>query len=300
KLLGTAERTFAALKILISALSIACLYLLGRRVLSAWVGLIAAALFFVNPVFWYSGLTSPLRLHGALFSIVVAYCCWRSMEGEKAWFYAASVALGFAGGFRPDLLLVLLPLWGWTAWRTGSWGARLRGSALLLLMTLIWIGMVAVASGGLGRMTGAFREYAVSQTYQTSPFVGARWAPWRRMVGRAILWTGLGALPWIWTIPFGWLQREWLRNWKRHMAFLVIWAAPIFLFHSLVHIGNAGHALPTIPAVCLLGGVFTVAAERQLAALWARLCSPSWLILLVAVAGNVFLFFGRLPFPTGS
>src|SRR3989338_7203203 len=59
--LGTPERTFAVLRILVSSLALVLLFLLGQRMISKKVGYAAAALLLVNPVFWYSSLTSPLQ-----------------------------------------------------------------------------------------------------------------------------------------------------------------------------------------------------------------------------------------------
>src|SRR5207253_2196556 len=57
------ERTFAVLSSVICGLALGMLYLLGARMFSPGAGLAAAALLFVNPAFWYSGLTTPLRPH---------------------------------------------------------------------------------------------------------------------------------------------------------------------------------------------------------------------------------------------
>ena len=78
---GSAERTFAALGLLVSGLAVGMLYLLGKELFSPWAGMVAAALLFVNPTFWFSSLTSPLRPHLALVSIVMAYFCWRAKRG---------------------------------------------------------------------------------------------------------------------------------------------------------------------------------------------------------------------------
>ena len=114
-------------------------------------------------------------------------------------------------------------------------------------------------------MATSFTEYFVTQTQQTSFFLDAPSAGWRRMVGRAIIWTGLGAIAWFWTLPFVWPQRQWFRDWNRQIGLFAVWFVPPFLFNILVHIGSPGHALKTIPVVCLVGGICVVAAEQTLA-----------------------------------
>ncbi|MBF8305896.1 MAG: 2 protein, partial [Acidobacteria bacterium] len=158
-LFGTPEQTFAVVNILICGLAVGMLYLLGTRMFSPWIGMTAAALLFVNPPFWYSGLTSPLRPHLALFSILVAYCCWRASHGEERYFEWASLVLGLGAGFRPELLVFLLPLWAWTAWQCRQMRLFIRGLLFLGLATVIWILGLGVASGGTGRILTTFSEY---------------------------------------------------------------------------------------------------------------------------------------------
>lgn len=298
-LLGTPERTFSALKILISGLSVGMLYLLGKLMFSRWVGLTAAALLFVNPVFWRSGLVSSLRLHLALISILVAYCCWRAYGGERRYFYWASLVLGLGSGFRPELLLVLLPLWGWVGWKSHQRGVLLRGALLLTVLTLTWITVLIIACGGITRTIHSFTDYFHAQVQQSSVLVDPSLSSWRLMAGRAIIWTGLGSLPWLWTLPFGWLRRNTLPHWTRYLSFSAIWFLPPFLFNLFVHIGSPGHALATIPILCLLGGFCLISAEQFFAQRWIPELEERGLLIWVALLANVFLFFGYFPLPQG-
>ena len=236
---GSPEKTFFILEVVISALSVAMLYLLARRMFSKSVAVFAAILLFVNPVYWFSALTSPLRPHLALFSVLVAYLCWRALHGEDGYFYLASVALGLGSGFRPELLPLLFPLWAWTGWNCRGRVLKLmRGAFFAGVCTLIWVAILIRYSGGFGRMIPFFSDYVFTQTAQSSVFLDPRSSTWLRWAGRAILWTFLGVLPWIWSVPFGWMQRRLLPEWERVLVFLAVWFVPIFAFHLAVHIGD--------------------------------------------------------------
>ena len=299
-LFGTPERTFAVLGLLISGLSVAMLYQLGKRMFSPRIGLMAAALLLVNPVFWFSALTSPLRPHLALISVLVAYFCWRAVCGEPRYFYAASMALGLGSGFRPELLLFLFPLWAWTAWqcRPRAMGF-IRGAFLLGVTTLLWVVVLVTASGGVAPMIRAFSGYAFSQTQQTSVLLAPRSGSWLRWAGRAILWSSLGVVPWIWTVPFGWFRRQELPERKRLLCFLAAWFLPPFAFYLAVHIGDPDHALTTIPVLCLVGG-FCLAAAAQSMDGWQwlpGLKGKGALAIWIALVGNLLLFVGEFPIP---
>ncbi len=297
-LFGSPESTFQFLGLLVSALSVGMLYLLGRRMFSPWVGLVAAALLFVNPPFWYAGLTSPLRPHLALISISVAYCCWRFLEGpqgESRYFYLAALFLALGGGFRPEMLLFLLPLFAWTAGRRGQ--RLLLGLLILGAVTVAWGLVVVNQTGGLRRVLPAFSQYFFSQTQDTSLLLDAPFNTLRRNLGRAVIWTGLGALPWIWTLPFGWRSRGELPAWKRRLHFLALWFFPGFLFHFFVHIADPDHALSTIPALCLLGAYCLVAAEQALGRIWSPELRDRGIAIWIALVGNAVLFLGEFPIP---
>jgi hypothetical protein len=305
----TPERTFEAIKIVICGLSVALLYLLGRRMFSVQAGAVAAILLFVNPVFWFSSLTSPLRPHLALVSILVAYFCWRTVTGESLYFYAASVALGLGGGFRPELSVLLLPLWIMAGWKTRERRTMIRGLLLVAAGTLAWLGVLAVLYHGVGRMAGEWIRYLTVQTQSSSILMGAGDAGWRRMVGRVFIWTGSGALAWLWTLPFGWRSRRELPGWMERAQFLAVWFVPPFLFQLLIHAANPGHMLSTIPVVCLVGGFCVAAADRYLYSYLQRsfaggrlgtALQAGGLALAIAVAGNLILFFGRFPLPQAS
>src|SRR6185369_3188517 len=122
------ERTFVVMSILACALCLPVAFLLGRKMFSEWAGRAAVFLLLVNPVFWHSSLDGPLRPHLALFSLVTAYCCWRCWNGEKYFALWGAVALGVGGGFRPDLIAFLFPMWFVSAWvGTKSWRSILQG-----------------------------------------------------------------------------------------------------------------------------------------------------------------------------
>jgi len=298
-LLGTPERTFAVLSCLIGGLAVASLYLLGRRMFSSWVGLTAAALLFVNPIFWFSGLTSPLRPHLALISVLMAYFCWRATNHEPQHFIGASVTLGLGSGFRPELLLFLFPLWAWTAWQCRDRVLILiRGLFLLIVTTLVWVVVLVIASGGWAPMLYAFSNYLFAQTQQTSVLLDPRSGSWMRWAGRAILWTGLGVVPWIWTLPFGWVQRRELPERNKVLSFLVAWFLPAFVFYLIVHIGDPDQALTIIPALCLAGAFCLVSGEQFIARKWLPdLKEERGFLVGIALLGNLLLFFGQFPLP---
>lgn len=291
------ERTFTFLKVFVSGISVALLYLLGRSMLSSRAGLIAAALFLTNPPLWYSGLTSALRPHAAVFAILVAYCCWRAWRGEERFFFLACMALGFGAGFRPVLLIRLFPLVVWTGWRVGRWRSLWRGALLVAAASSVWIAVLIQSCGGLVKTMQVFARYSQEQAVITSVVFGASLAGWRRMVGRALLWNGVWTLSWLWALPIVWRHRQEHPELAVHLRFIGLWLIPSFLVSLLVHIAEPDHALATIPATCLLGALVILIAEQNLRFAWlAKLKQRGLAIWLMGVSSVALLWFARQPY----
>ena len=288
---------FTLLKLTVSALTLAAVFWLGRAVRSVGAGVAAAVLLAFAPTFWYASLTSALRLHLALFSALIALLVWRALGSDatsgRRWFYAASVALGTAAGFRPEMLIALTPLLLWAGWRLG--GARLAagGLALMIPPTLIWMGVVADVMGGMGAVLTHFGDYGRAQGGQSSALMEASQMGWRRMAARAVIWTFIGALAWIWALPFVWRRcRQWAA-WPLITRFLMFWFVPPFLFNLLAHTADPDHTLITLPALCLAGALCLSELERAVPRDWLKITvgrgTTIWMASLVALS-MVFIF----------
>src|SRR5438128_1996668 len=143
------EGTFAVISLLISGISLCAAFALGSSMFSRWAGAAGALLLLATPPFWYANLEGPLRPNLALFSLLTAYCSWRCWNGEKRFAYWGAVALGVGGGFRPDLIAFLLPLWFLSSWAgTKSWRSVVQGAILLAAIICVWIGALLIAMGG--------------------------------------------------------------------------------------------------------------------------------------------------------
>src|SRR5436309_8110577 len=159
---GNAERTFVVVSLAVSAAACYVAFALAGRMFSRWAGAAAAFLLLVNPVFWHASLDGPLRPHLALFSLLTASCCWRCWNGEKRFAYWGAVALGVGGGFRPDLLAFLFPLWLVSAWAgTKSWRSVMRAFIVLAAIGLVWMGALVIAMGGVESFKTVMLGYTV-------------------------------------------------------------------------------------------------------------------------------------------
>ena len=283
------ERTFIAISVLVSGLSVFLGFLLAKRMFSSWAGVAAGFLLLVNPVFWFSGLDGPLRPNLALFSLLTAYCCWRCWNGEKRFAVWGAIALGIGSGFRPDLIAFLFPLWIVSTWLgTKSLRTLLTAGAVLAAIVMVWVGALLVAMGGMQSFRQIMVEYAVDQSQGESVVLGSAVVAWLRQVNRLVIWNGLGVITWIWVIPLCLMERQRIRAINSQVKFLFTWLVPGLIVQALIHVAAPGHTLFSIPALCILGG-YTVSLVRR----------RDWILTSVLVL-NVMLFLNFLSLPADA
>ncbi len=274
------EVTFWIISSTATAASAAVLYLLANRVMPGWAPMAVVTLFLVNPVLWFTRLHSPLRPWLALFSSLVAYCAWRCWTGEHRFVWWGALALGIGGGFRPDLLLYLFPLWAISAWKaTQSFKQIAYGGAIIVALSAAWVGAVIYAIGGVATSVNVFASYLAGQSSKDSIlFASAK--DWLRPISRLVIWNATAVLAWFW-IPIVSYRSLTVRG--SQWTFMALWAVPGLLAQVLVHIASPGHTLFVTPVWCMMGGYFISKVRHRDA------------LLALAAAINVALFLNVIP-----
>jgi hypothetical protein len=213
-----------------------------------------AALLTVHPVFWYAGLTSALRIQLALVSLAVAAACWRAWQQRPGWDVRSAWIFGLGAGVRPELGLVLLPLWWWTSRR--AWKHWLAAVALWLV-PLLW------SSGGPVNYVRHTWHYLQDQSRLTSGLFGADTLTWGRIGVWLLVWVLCGVPGWALTLPLSSRPAASLSSipWR----FLAIWALPGAAFLFLIHVADPGQTLAVVAPVCLIGGIVLDRARARLA-----------------------------------
>jgi hypothetical protein len=260
-------------------------WLWASRMFGRRAGWMAGGLLLVHPVFWIAGVANPVRTFLPVIAGAAAVLSWQSLAGSGAgWFYGLSAALGFLSGFRPECLLLLLPLWAGTGiYRRMNLRVWIAAAGILGGSALVWIGPLVWRMGGIEATYREFFQYLRANSVGYTAAFGAAPNAGLATVRRVVVWNFGMALGWIWAAPFVWrsLGAGWSR---RHGLMLALSFAPAFVFHALVHVRDVDQTLITIPVVCVVGG-----------AVLARLRPPGMPMAGLAVA--VFFSFANFREP---
>ena len=271
------------------------IFLLGRMLFGWPAGLIAATLFAFHPVLWFSLLTNQVRIFLAVVGTGVAALAWLTWTRpqDSRWLPLTGLAFGLGAGFRPALLVQLMPLFLLTLWiRRGNPRNCFRTAALFAAGVALWLLPVLARTGGWAPFVAALEDYSRQQFSGTSPLYGAAAPAAAQMAIWALTWNGAGILRWIWALPLA-LRRRGTEIKPRHLLLLAVWFVPPFLFHSLVHVGDPDHVLITVPVLSLLGGWMLAAAftSRDARVLAAGLSVLAGMVLFFKPPANPFRAF---------
>jgi hypothetical protein len=275
---GGVERAFFIGVVLATAVALAATMELSRSMFQTWF--FAMLLMLVNPIFLFTGMTSPIRIFLAAISTLTALFCWRAWNGDARSSWIAAIALGIGSGYRPELLALLFPLFAISVWRSKNFW---RPSILLALIASLWIGFLLSRFPDLRAFLETFTKYATDQTQDTSVLFGSTDSGRILTLFRVAMWNGTAIFGWMALAP---LARK-VASLDR-ILFVALWIVPSIAFHALVHVEDPDQTLSTIPAFCIVGGA-VVASFRE------RNRDVAFLGIAAVVAVNLALFLA--PFP---
>ena len=276
------NRAFVWISVLSSAITIGLFYVLGRRFLSRETGLIASGLLITSPLFWTFGEVCVPYTFSALFSCLIALLIRSGIQGRERHFFLAGAAIGLGSGFRPEILIVMSPLWLYSI-RNLTW----RKIALALFLSAACFALWFLPSVILSNGWDPFLEAVKIQ----------KMAIWSQGIlvnlSKILFYTlwGLGAGCLF--LPLAVLRLSAL---KSEFFFFLLWILPYVLLATFVGFGQPGMLLVILPPVILLismglsllffPGTDSVLDKRLIFKRRIRVT----VVLLPVLLGNILLF----------
>ncbi len=300
---GDANASLVWISVIASGLAAMCLFYLGQTVWDRRCGIVAALLLLTSPLFWFHGEVALSYMVEVPLVTTIALLCYRHWTGADGRVWLSAVLLGLAGGFRPDALVLLLPLWLAATWRF-RWRKTILAVGLLVLTCLAWLVPMVALTGGAARYWAAFS--AAGQTVaEESSFFGLRQILTNgvRLAAFTTYALGLGLLPLaagavLWARGHLTQYRSWLR--KPRLRWLLWWTVPGLLFFLFVHIRQPGHSFVIMPALLLTLSFVLAEWLPRVTLQWPRPRRWAYALIGLLLLVNVVFFLTAPPFLFGA
>jgi hypothetical protein len=242
---------------------------LAREALGDRAGLAAAALLGFSPVVCVHAIT-PLTYAVDLFaSCSIGWLAARLWRGETRWAPPAFVVTAITAGFRQSGATLLLPLLVVALWR--SW-RRQRSAAVAAIVAgavfwLAWYIPCARLSGGFSRLAAMDREQMTGAVRTTSVLFGAPLMVHAHMGVDVSLYLVLAlvglALPLAASEARLWRGQRIAPQCMPTPMFLSLWIVPNLAVIYLLHCGQPGYVLLSLPPLVLLGARLALPALNR-------------------------------------
>jgi hypothetical protein len=298
-----AQTALVTVSILASGLAVALLFLLGARLASRELGLIAALLLMTCPPFWFdSEVALPYVVEGCA-SVALALLLYKLRMGETQIAPLTAVVFAIAIGMRQQLALFFVPLVLYAYWNQ-SRRVRLESLAWFAGVCLVWFLPLVISAGGIAAYSNAVRglnsAFASEYVLFGTGGLPALLRNFSRMGAYTLYALNFAVIPLIFGgiyLVRGPRSRARMegarqggegeeaagRNGVRSL--LVLWIAPSVLFYLLFHMGSPGLVYVFLPALYIVAAFGVLAMTR-------RNVRARVVVVLALCAANIYIFVG--------
>ena len=247
-----ANAAYVWLSVGASAAAVLCTVLLGSRLFGAFVGVLGGLVLATSSLFWGQGEVAYPYAFLSLFTTLIVLLVVQSRWGRRDASLLTAAVLALAGGFRPELVPFLLPLWLFGAWHRPKWRWAVSGLLAAGLCAAWYIPMIQLSGGWTTyqEASGGYFLYFLRSTSGFGKLLLGVLENTRTLVGYAYNGLGLALLPIIYVGGRFFAPPRLARDHRAQV--LALWIAPPLAFYLLIHIGNPGYLLSFLPALCLL------------------------------------------------
>jgi hypothetical protein len=249
---GESYRGFVVLDMLMSVAALVSAWWMLRAIVRPATAAGAALVLGAGPVFWGYGAMAGNYTAIIVVGSLLLGIAYRGLSSPKAWQpLAASVVLAIGTGYRQDIGIFWLPVFGVILWQH-RWKPAIVAGLLFTALNTAWLAAMLVEAGGWTRYRAASAEFAREAGYLNSVWnLGFTDGPLRYAVklGMALVWT-LG--PALFFVPRGAARLRRLSGGWFLGILMVIAAMPALGSHLLVHFGVAGYSFHYVPALLVL------------------------------------------------
>lgn len=301
-----ANLSLVVVSIVFSILSIYAVFYLAKKIYGAKVAWLSIFLLASAPLFWFHGQVALNYTSDVFFSALFARYIYVAVTQRKSQaLLMATIILAIGGGFRPTLILFMLPLWLWGIWRQRNWRERWMAKGALIGTVLTWLIPMVYLSGGWVSIGHAFASMFLVKNGIYTESIFQRGLPqlfshaqliidnlilnfgWASVL--IVLLLGSFLVPTIRSIHFNYFN----------LGFWFVWLVPALIFYLVVIFTMPGYLLVILPVLVILTALAIVKLIDEFALAYTankqrqNRCKIYWPIItgLILVGLNVFIYY---------
>ena len=227
-------------------------YVLGKQLSGDLGGMLASVLLAIEPVFWYSGVSSPTRIYLATGVCWLLWCLTGLSRGRTGLLWTAAGLLALFAGFRPELAPFFFAPFLIAARLAGiPWRKIALAGFVCLAACLPWLIWITASYGSTYRFLYTYYHYFRHHASTTSALLGAPAEAWQGMLRQSLLWNALpGAVALVAVLISK--KREGLD--RRFVVLAGAYFIPALFIQLALHAGGPDHSLGTITVLCVAAG----------------------------------------------
>ncbi|MDI6725197.1 MAG: glycosyltransferase family 39 protein [Methanobacterium sp.] len=293
-----ANNTMIFISIIFSILTVILIYFLVKQMFSRIIAINASILLIFNPLFWFYGEIATIYLSEAFFATLIVYLSYHVFQGNEKYFYPSILALGLSGGFRQDLVILMLPLWLFCLFYNNLNLKRIMNASIVLIFSvLIWFVPTVMLAGGYETYSYLSDILFWMCIPRTSLLFGADLFNRLSNVGAFFSWIGLifSFFGLFISILYNRLnKRKNIIQLKKDIrtpngVILSLWIIPAALFYLIVHLPKPGYMLSYLPAFSIILGIIfcRISIKLNKSEIFNGL-SPSKILLILLSLSIIF------------
>lgn len=306
-LIGDANTALIVVSIIFSVLAVGAVFYLAKLIYGRKIAWISVLMLATAPLVWFHGQVALNYIIDVFFSALFGIHAYTSLKDNKddTSLIKASIALAIGGGFRPTLVVFMLPLWLWVILRRQNIKIFISNAGIILGISLAWIIPAAWLSGGLVDSWNAvysliFAKSAIAQFASISNSLNQVAKQLFMIVEKLTLSFNLALIfVVLWLVSFAVPRFEEVKINIKNLIFWSLWIFPSILFYLFVIFTLSGYLLIIIPALTIIVAkiidmiintiVEAIPRSKLKASISHIVILP--MVVIFIISSNIFIYF---------
>lgn len=252
------------------------------------LSLIASILLIFSPVFWFYGEIAAIYMSEAFLASLIAYTSYQVLNGSNKFLYISALVLGLSGGFKPELIVFMFPLWLYCINNNRSGYYRILMALIILVISILLWYIPTIFLTGYENYSLLSKTQFINSFSVNSVLFGADITRNMAMALNLLGWSlfAMGAGTFILILFVFYKYKTIFKPLffkKSKVIFLLLWVLPAFFFYLLVFIGKPGYILVYLPVFSIILGYAILNISIDLSKRFNSTAKDYYLLIILSI-----------------